>query len=367
MSNLPFEPQWFSKPGDTLAALMAAGSLTDTEVAARGNFDLALVRNLLTGSVDIDDGIALRLADSVGGTSAFWLRRQSNYQASLERMAQSLPKELAMAWLRHFPTRELSYSGWLKQSSNRQEMTKSCLAYFGVTGPEEWKHRYCDTVNDIAFRTSESFLSKAGPLSAWVRRGEIEAATIRTAEWNRERLINSIPELKKLTWRKDPTKFVAELRAVCAEAGIALVFVRPPSGCRASGATRFVTPGRAILIQSFRYLSDDQFWFTFFHEIGHLVIHGKDSTFIETDEAAKSVREAEANAFAANTLIPLTRASELASLKSDKMSIIRFAVSIGVAPGLVVGQMQHSGIIGYNQLNFLKRRYLRDQIDSILA
>ena len=68
-------------------------------------------------------------------------------------------------------------------------------------------------------------------------------------------------------------RFLPKLQALCAEAGVALVFVRAPRGCRVSGASRLVTPEKAMILVSFRFRSDDQFWFTVFHEIGHLILH----------------------------------------------------------------------------------------------
>jgi hypothetical protein len=67
--------------------------------------------------------------------------------------------------------------------------------------------------------------------------------------------------------------FIPYIRGLLATAGVSLVVLPTPRGCRASGATCFFTPDRATLVMSFRYLTDDHFWFTLFHEIGHLILH----------------------------------------------------------------------------------------------
>jgi Zn-dependent peptidase ImmA (M78 family) len=117
-----------------------------------------------------------------------------------------------------------------------------------------------------------------------------------------------------------------------------------------------------MIVLSFRYLSDDQFWFSFFHEIGHLLLHGDKSTFVDGDAADLTEREREANGFSAGVLIPQPRQDELMNLRSRAREVIRFAVSVGVSPGIVVGQMQHRQIIGPQQFNGLKRRYGWDEI-----
>jgi hypothetical protein len=78
-------------------------------------------------------------------------------------------------------------------------------------------------------------------------------------------------------------------------------------------------------------------------------------------------KEKEANAFSETVLVPPERHEELASLRPRAREVMRFAVSIGVSPGIVVGQMQHRRMIGPQQLNFLKRRYGWDEIQAAVA
>ncbi len=109
-----------------------------------------------------------------------------------------------------------------------------------------------------------------------------------------------------------------------------------------------------MIIVSFRYRSDDHFWFTFFPEIGRVLLHGPTRTFIDSDDTSMNEKETEANAFAANVLIPPHRYEKLMSLRGRKAYVVRYAVSLGLSPGIVVGQMQHHGVIGPSQLNYLK-------------
>ncbi|MCH7749100.1 MAG: ImmA/IrrE family metallo-endopeptidase [Acidobacteria bacterium] len=156
---------------------------------------------------------------------------------------------------------------------------------------------------------------------------------------------------------KDPGRFIPQLQKYCAESGVAVAVVRAPTGCRASGATRFLSRDKALLLLSFRYLTDDQFWFTFFHEAGHLLLHGCDELFLEGDDTPSNAEEQEANEFAARTLVPSEFLPSLLALDANAREVIRLAVRLGVSPGVVVGQLQHLGKIGHDQLNRLKRRY----------
>lgn len=127
-----------------------------------------------------------------------------------------------------------------------------------------------------------------------------------------------------------------------------------------------VDTDKAMLLLSFRYRSDDQFWFTVFHEIGHLLLH-KAHTFVDTENMMVDEKEREANQFAENCIVPEVRQSEFESIERDKDSVLRFSVSVGVAPGLVVGQMQHRDMIPRERLNYLKRRWTWQQINPAIV
>ena len=143
---------------------------------------------------------------------------------------------------------------------------------------------------------------------------------------------------------------------MCRVCGVALVIVKAPKGCKASGAARLLTPKKALIQLSFRYLSDDHFWFTLFHEVGHLLLH-KGDAFVDIEGQTGSQQETEANDYAANFLIPQEYVTRLKAARSDVKKILRLAQELKIAPGIVVGQMQHRGILARNRMNSLKRHF----------
>jgi HTH-type transcriptional regulator / antitoxin HigA len=367
MVDVSFQPDWFSKPGDTLLTLMEQRELTSESLALKIGCTNAVVRGLIAGTVAVDGSFAVALSQHVGGTPKFWQVRQEKYQGALSRAAAAVSKRTGADWVKRFPHAELAKNGWIKHTRNRDELIKAYLAYFGVNDPNEWEERYTDFLKLTAFRTSPTFQSKVGPLSAWLRQGEIEAAQLQCGAWDPASLRKRLQEIRVLCKAKNPRYFLPRIRKICAEVGIAVVFVRSPSGCAASGATRFVSRNKAMVILSFRYLSDDHFWFTLFHEIGHLLLHNASVTFIDGEEGLSNKMEDEANGFSERILIPDDRRDELMDLKPQRDSIIRFAVSIGVSAGVVVGQLQHHNIIERSQMNGLKRRFNWQQIASSVS
>jgi Zn-dependent peptidase ImmA (M78 family)/plasmid maintenance system antidote protein VapI len=362
-----FQPDWFSKPGDTLLTLMERHELTSESLARKLGCSDAAVRGLLAGTVPVDASLAEGLSKHVGGTPKFWHARQAKYQSALSRVVEAVPTKTAAEWIKAFPHSDLAKDGWITRSRTREELIKTYLAYFGVNDPAEWQDRYADSLKVTAFRTSQAFKSKVGPLTTWLRQGEIGAAQVQCQPWNPTAVRKRIEEIKVLCKSKNPTYFLPRVRRICAELGIAVVFVRAPAGCTASGATRFVAPNKAMIILSFRYLSDDHFWFTLFHEIGHLVLHGDKLTFIDGEKGVLNETEKEANEFSERALIPEDRRDELLDLKPAKENIIRFAYSVGVCAGIVVGQLQHHKVIKPDKMNFLKRRFDWRQIQAAIA
>ncbi len=108
---------------------------------------------------------------------------------------------------------------------------------------------------------------------------------------------------------------------------------------------------------SYRYKTEDQLWFTFYHEAGHIVLHGKQAVFLEGDVADTS-KEVAANRFAADTLVAASLWTKFvqAGKYQSKAAIEAFAHEVGVAAGIVVGRLQHEGLLAHSHCNDLKRK-----------
>ncbi|HEX6368528.1 MAG TPA: ImmA/IrrE family metallo-endopeptidase [Longimicrobium sp.] len=326
--------------------------MTVVELASRVEEPLESVEELLQGRATITLGVARKLEGVLGASVEFWISRDFQYRQSVERINQT-----SREWLRELPVGDMIKFGWIKPKPHPSDEVSACLRYFNVPSVSAWRDFYGGLQQLAAFRTSPSLDSRPGSVAAWLRRGEIEAEAIDCKPWNPEHFRAVLPQVRALTREKDPERFIPELQKCCAEAGVAVVIVRGPTGCRASGATRFLTVDKALLLLSFRYLSDDQFWFTFFHEAGHLLLHGKTAWFVEGLDSSITAQEAEANDFAAQMLIPVEFTAELLSLGKNSQEIVRFARKVGISPGIVVGQLQHLGKVKRNYFNALKRRF----------
>ncbi len=353
-----FQPDWVSPPGETIAEILEQRNLSPTTFAERIGRTSEEIQGLIRGDEKITIETARKLESVLGASVAFWMIRESQYRDDQTRLASYIVSDAGDRWLAGLPLTDMVKFGWIKPVRRATGVLAECLRFFDVPNVQAWREKYNGMLRQAAFKTSRSFQANPGATAAWLRQAEIEAASINCKPWNAECFKNILIEIRTLSRKKAPSVFIPELTNRCAKCGVAVVILRAPAGCRASGATRFISPDKALLLLSFRYLSDDHFWFTFFHEAGHLLLHNKKALFLEDDDTALTKEEEEANEFAADVLIPQKFKEPLLNLPVNGFEVIRFAKLVGVSPGIIVGQLQHYGRFTHRQLNNLKRRFV---------
>jgi len=197
-------------------------------------------------------------------------------------------------------------------------------------------------------------------LAAWLRKGELEAQQIQCADYDDVKFQNVLVSVRELTL-KPPEEFQMELQDFCAGAGIAVVFVPLLKGVRASGATQWLSPRKAAIQLSLWYKKDDHFWFSFYHEAFHVLHSEKKAVFIDVGDQhiqAYNEEEEKINRFAQEALVPERALKRfLNTWNKSKKGIEAFAEHLGIAPGIVVGRLQHEGIVPHRYYNGLRRRF----------
>ena len=363
MSTAGFQPDWLSAPGDTIAEALRERDLSNQDFAHALSLSNEEFENLVAGRQTITIGLARRLSTVIGASVEFWMSRDFQYRQDAKRLEGT-----GAGWLKQLPIGDMIKFGWITPPPLPSGEVEACLQFFDVSSIDEWRDKYDRLPQLAVYRSSPSFESRHGAVAAWLRQGELDAMEIECEPWDSEAFEQKLMAIRPLTRQKYPDRFVPALQEACSTVGVAVVIVRSPTGCRASGATRFLNDNKAVLQLSVRYLADDQFWFTFFHEAGHLVRHRERMLFsatlaggapliLEGPDTPEDELEEEANRFAAEMLIPRDYQTSLSQLRLNRQDVLRFAHRVGIAPGIVVGQLQHTGRLRYDQLNGLKRRY----------
>jgi HTH-type transcriptional regulator/antitoxin HigA len=356
------ETDYATSPGEALQDLMEEQGLSQRDLARRADLSPKHVNQLLHGMVSLTPAVAQRLELVTGMPARMWNQLEALYQSDLQRIQAKRDLAEYAEWLDAMPVKALLKRGILQESpDDRASRVQQMLSFFGVASVSAWAGVYASL--ECAFRQSAAHQIKPGAVAAWLRLGEIAAREIKCAAFDPKGLRSALPELRTLT--SEPSEvFAPKVQAICAAHGVAVVFVQEIEGVRASGVMRWLTPDKALIQLSFRYQTDDHLWFTFFHEVGHVLLHGKTDLWIEESRPSKSgPKEAEADRFSRDLLIPSGAAEDLRDLRS-KSSVTDFARRIGVAPGIVVGRLQHDNIWPPQNGNGLKRRIDFSHIDS---
>jgi HTH-type transcriptional regulator/antitoxin HigA len=349
----PFVPDDPVPPGGTLLETIEVLGMTQAELAARTGRPLKTINEIIKGKAAITPETALQLQHVLGIEATFWNKLERNYREALAHDNEQERLNDAAGWLKQIPVNDLIKRKLIKRSGSDASLVAEVLRFFGVSSPKAWKQVW----DGVAFRRSPAFTASPGAMAAWLRIGEVEAQKIACRPFDSGAFKCGLTELRQLTvW--EPEAIKTELVKRCKIWGIAVVFTAELPKTHVSGATQWLTPEKALMQLSCRFKADDHFWFTFFHEAGHILLHGKKGAFIDTPKTQIAGLEEEANTFAANLLIPSTRLRAfLKTWNGTEQALRSFASEIGIAPGIVVGQLQHHHMIKYYQFNHLKRRF----------
>ncbi len=358
----PFRPDWVSPPGETILDLIEEREWSQAELAQRLGFSTKHLNQLIKGKAALSEDAALRLERVLGSTANFWLNREVKYREHLARIEAQQRHQNWIGWLDKLPLDELKKAGVIPNeritAKAKPGLVEPLLRFFCVASPDQWEQRY-NAGMQLAFRRTRATQSDIGAISSWLRLGEIEAEKIDGPNYNRAKFEKALKSIRNLT-TQPPEQFEPELRRLCREAGVAFVLVSSVPKAHVSGVARWLNAHRPLIQMSLYGKTNDRFWFTFFHEAAHILLHSEDSgekkaIYLDDLNADNqdSKEEQEANQWAKELLIPAIYNKQLPELRSND-SVIRFAQTIGIHPGIVVGRLQHDGIILPSWLNGLK-------------
>jgi addiction module HigA family antidote len=356
----PHKPDYAFHPGETLAETLEELSMTQKQLSERTGRPLKTINEIIKGRAAITADTALQLERATGVPANFWNNAQRRYEHYQAEQAEATALQRERAWLRKLPLKEVVALKWISQFSDPVEQLRALLDFFGVAGMEELESLWLKP--RAAFRKSKTFQAKPFAVAAWLRAGERAAQGIPTAPFDKKKFVEVLEQIRLLT-AKGPVEVQKDMADLCAACGVAVVFIPEVPGTRAFGATRWLGPDKAVIQLSLRGKTDDKLWFTFFHEAAHLLKHGRKDFFIEDDDGradpATLKKEREANDFAAQFLIPPKDYTTLIARRPlTAAKIESFARQLGIAPGIVVGRLQHERVVAFKQFNGLKKKVL---------
>ncbi|MEN8136493.1 MAG: helix-turn-helix domain-containing protein [Thermodesulfobacteriota bacterium] len=330
-----FEPDYAVRPGVTLLEVMESLGMSQKELAMRTGLTEQTLTRIVKGEQPVSYETANRLELVTQVPARLWNNLEAQYREQKAKLEERQRLEANIEWLKTIPTKELIERGYLTASKDKVALLRGSLAFFGVSSVQAWRDVW--EVPAVAARRSPCFESRPGDAAAWIRQGELQAYGVECRPFDKKRFKEVLLQIRSLT-REQPAIFEPELKRLCAEAGVAVALVREMKKVPWNGATKWLTPRKAMILLSLRGRGEDKFWFSFFHEAGH-VINDKKKDLLINDESVDDPREERADSFAAEILIP-SRYNASIRLFRSKAEIIKMADELGVSPGIVAGRYQ---------------------------
>ncbi|MDD3308291.1 MAG: ImmA/IrrE family metallo-endopeptidase [Acetobacterium sp.] len=342
-------------PGETIKELLEDRGMTQEELAIRLDMSTKHVSQMITGKKPISYQTALKFESVFNVPASFWNNLERMYREKIVKCEQSNQIAEEISILKEIPFKQLVEYGYIKPVSSSKDKVLAARSFLGVS------NLLCvDTLMEqLAFRKSDKAKYSIYALASWVRMCEIETSKIEVNKFNKEKLKKYLAEVKSLIGTA-PNVFIPRLIEIFADCGIAFSLLRHLTKAPVQGMTRHLKE-RVILGMTIRGKSADIFWFSLFHEIGHILLHSKKDIFIDLETGNHDCqKEIEANEFAAKTLIPEVEYENFKEMRSFSVTNVKaFSERVGIHPCIIVGRLQREGLVKYNDnsLNAFKIKY----------
>lgn len=351
-------PDWAVPPGEVLLEALQDRSMSQSELARRMARPVKTINEIVNGKAAITPETAIQLERTLGISARFWTGMEAAYRDSIAQQEAWRELEDNASWIDDFPIADLVKHGQIKRGSSKAETLENLLSYLGVGSPIAFDRHWLGSA--AAFRSSPAFLASPKAVAAWLRWGERQAATIEVAAFDPQRFKETLQAIRPFTRREPFMQIFKRIQDMCADAGVVVLLVPELTGTHLNGAARWVG-GKPLIQLSLRHKSDDQFWFTFFHEAGHLLSGSKRQEILDPADGESTHQsdedEAAADSFARDALLPSAAYESFIQEADFSTAAVRsFAQAQQIAAGIVVGMLQRDKKILPQQLQHMKKR-----------
>lgn len=350
-----FDMGYATKPGEIILDYLDFYGFSQKWLAERIGCTEKHICKLVSGEAPISADIAVKLSTVIGSSADFWLSLEDSYKiykASLAQKKQA-EREVNSDAYNKIPYSELVKMGWIKPTGNSVEKVLNLYGFLNITSLD-----LVLKTQSVAFRKTDDERVNDYAVAVWLQKGENDVKQMRfDADYSERKLKDSFSELLDIAY-KMPKDFFKKTVDVLAECGVILIAEKYLKGTYINGATRWIGNNPVIQLSD-RGKSDDRVWFTLFHEIGHILKHGKKEQFLNMDKNDKSKKEKEADDFASETLINhVTYESFLKKCNNgiSKEKIVSFSDEHKISPSILVGRLKYDRIVEYSMFSEIHRK-----------
>jgi len=332
-------------PGEHLVDFLEQGGISQVELAQRTGLSKKAINEIVNKKSPITQNTAFRLSKVLAVSPEFWINLQNNYDLLLAQKEEegrlhadteqniAAFKETYQELVRHAFLPKFS---WTK--NNLLVITKGLQQFFAV---DSLAYVEKNTLS-FAFRKYPRENINHYTLAAWVQLGKLQSKFVATQPFDKEALKERLPRIKALSQKSWQT-YIPELENLLAECGVVLVLAPHFKHAPVQGATHWLESDKVLVMLSSDKQYEDRFWFNLFHELGHVLLHGKRDVYVDFgQDGAKTGEEQEADTFAQKWLISdFKQFYQILNQRDLKSAINTFAKENGISPAIVAGRLTH--------------------------
>lgn len=343
-------------PGETIKEVLEEKQMNQEELAIRTGFSPKHVSEVVNGKKGISPSFAKSLEYVLGMPASFWINLQGIYDKEiLEYKEQEEIDENEVNIVKSLKA-VIKYAESLEIMTKTKNIISQIIELRNICNVNNLTYINNLVANQVAFRKSQTIETNVYVLYVWLRICELiaEKRDVKN-EYNEEMLKANISKIKNCMFL-EVNEAMKELTKIFAECGIVFQVVRNFTGAPVQGFIK-KNNNKVILSMTIRGSFADIFWFTLFHEIGHL-LNGDivNSNFIDFTDS-RSDMEDMADKFAREVLINEEDFNKFINQQNlTENSIINFAKEQGIQPFIVVGRIQKYKD-NFSIFTSLRRRY----------
>jgi len=351
-----------SHPGDMIVETLETIGMSQAELAERIGKSAKFVNELIKGKAHITSDTAQALERVIGYTAKGWLALDRAYQDELMEIAQMEYAEECLSWLSKFPLPFMKKHGILSNIKDKKALVSELLSFFRVKSPNEYNYIYNEA--SIAFKIELKYTKDPEAIAVWLRLGEKDADKIdNLKKYNKKTLNNAIPEFKRISYKMEKG-WHNELKDILTECGVALSYTPMIKKAPIHGAARWIKNKTVPLIQvTDRGKDANKFWFTFYHELGHIILHGKKDIFIEGEASTldklyiDEQKENEANRYAEKSMFSESQLITLENIIKGSVTkdlVQHHSQTMKVNQNFIIAKLRRMGTMEYNELSSMR-------------
>lgn len=352
-------------PGEVIRKDLSALNWTQEDLARVMGMSVKAVNEIIKNKSGITLETARLLGKAFGQSPEFWLNLDAAYRLQqVEESDQERDIEQHALILKHMPVKEMIRKGWLKPYNKVSELVRQVKDFWNAPTID---FRWMEAASEPWYRKSQAYenFTKYYALT-WYQMAK-NVAHSRKAPVYRKRKLEELAS--KLAHHSTRTQGVAEFLHSLESCGVKFFVLKHLPKTYLDGAS-FRDGENPVVVYTCRFNHLDNFWFTLAHEIAHVILHldRQDACFLDDMQSQSSEKpEVEADAYAAQ-LIKAEEIKRFCASFSKYISterVQRCAEALQVGEALVVGVLQHSGIVPFKNLNRFKETVLENIPESM--